>query len=227
MAEFALFFPKLMGHEGGYVNHPADPGAETYAGVARAYNPQWPGWALVDAAKKKLMLVAPIPTNKYAALNKELAAQPTMRGLLLSFYEKLYWDALSLDLVKNQLLAEQMADHGASAGTGRPPKMIQFAVNQVIAAEKADADKVGAGETMTPLVVDGQLGAKSILAINAIDQAKLLKAFVQLRRDFYEYRAAVRTPAPAVLALLQGLNLRPDPKSKVFLKSWLARLPKL
>jgi hypothetical protein len=101
MADFTLFFPKLMGHEGGYVNHPADPGAETYAGVARAYNPQWPGWPLVDAAKKKLMLVAPIPTSKYAALNKELMAQPTMRGLLLSFYEKLYWDALSLDLVKN------------------------------------------------------------------------------------------------------------------------------
>jgi len=213
MADFKLFFPKLMGHEGGYVNHPADPGAETYAGVARAYNPTWPGWPLVDAAKKKLMLVAPIPAAKYAAINKELAAQPSMRGLLMSFYEKLYWDALRLDSVTSQLLAEQMADHGASAGTGRPPKMVQFAVNQV------------AGTKL--LLVDGQLGAKSLSAINTVDQAKLLKAFVQLRRDFYEYQAAVRTPAPAVLALLQELNLRPDPKSKVFLNSWLARLPKV
>jgi lysozyme family protein len=106
-----------------------------------------------------------------------------------------------------------MADHGASSGTGRPPKMIQFAVNQVLGTKL--------------LLVDGQLGAKSISAINTVDQPALLKAFVQLRRDFYEYRAAVRTPAPAVLALLKDLNLRPDAKSKVFLNSWLARLPKL
>lgn len=227
MANFNLFFPKLMGHEGGYVDHPADPGGETYAGVARVYNPQWAGWPLVDAAKKKLGLTSPVAVGKYAAINKELAAQGGLKPLLMSFYKRLYWDALGLDGVRDQLLAEQLADHGTSAGTGRPPRMLQFAVNQVIAAEKVDADTVGAGETLTPLVVDGQLGPKSLAAINALEPAKLVKAFVQLRRDFYEYRAGVRTPAAPVLALLQALALRPDPKSKVFLNSWLARLPKV
>jgi len=213
MANFSLFFPKLMEHEGGYVDHPADPGGETYAGVARAYNPQWPGWKLVDAAKTKLGLRSPVASTSYAAINKALAMEPTMKPQLSSFYEKLYWDALQLDLVKSQALAEQLADHAASAGTGRPPKMLQFAANQVLGKKQ--------------LMVDGQIGPKTIAAINSVDQGKLLKAFVQLRRDFYEYRAGVRTPAPAVLALLVDLNLRPDPKSKVFLNSWLARLPKL
>jgi len=213
MADFKLFFPKLMSHEGGYVDHPADPGGETYAGVARVYNPQWAGWKLVDAVKKKLGLTSPVAKSGYAAINKALALEPAMKPALLAFYESLYWDKLGLDYVTNQQLAEQLADHGTSAGTGRPPKMIQFAVNQVAGAKL--------------LLVDGQMGPKTLAAINAADQPKLLRAFVQLRRDFYEYRAAVRTPAPAVLALLQGLNLRPDPKSKVFLNSWLARLPKV
>jgi lysozyme family protein len=213
MADFNLFFPKLMGHEGGYVNHPADPGAETYAGVARAYNPQWPGWALVDAVKKKLNLGSFVPLAKYATINRELAAEPRMKPLLISFYKKLYWDALQLDFVTNQVLAEQLADHGTNAGTSRPARMIQFAVNQV------------AGRAL--LVIDGQVGPRTITAINAADQPALLKAFVQLRRDHYEYRTAVRTPKPDVVALLKTLGVRPDATQKIFLKSWLARLPKL
>lgn len=214
MANFNLFFPKLMGHEGGYVDHPSDPGGETYAGVARAYNPQWPGWQVVDATKRRLGLHSPVPSTSYPALNRELAAQSaTIRPLLTSFYKSSYWDVLKLDGVSNQLLAEQLADHGASAGTTRPPRMIQFAVNQV------------AGSPL--LVVDGQLGPKTLAAINSVDQVKLLRAFVQLRRAFYQYRAAVAVPAADVLALLEALNLRPDPKSKVFLNSWLARLPKV
>jgi len=211
MADFKLFFPKLMGHEGGYVDHPADPGAETYGGVARAYNPQWAGWALVDAAKKKLGLHSPVPAASYPALNKALAAEPTMKATLSNFYERLYWDALHLDSVSSQALAEQLADHAASAGTARPPRMIQFAANQV------------AGKPL--LVVDGQLGPKTLAAINSLDQTKLLRAFVELRRAFYRYRAGVATPAADVLALLKSLNLRPDAASKVFLNSWLARLP--
>jgi lysozyme family protein len=227
MADFNHFLPGLMSREGGYVDNPADPGKETYAGVARAYNPQWRGWAIVDAAKTKLGLHSPVPFVKYAAINKELAGNAEIKMLIRAFYKASYWDALYLDAITSQVLAEQMCDHGTNAGTSRPAKMIQFAVNQVIAAEKLDADDIGAGEKMTPLVVDGQLGPKTIAAINAIDQAKLLKAFVQLRRDYYEYRTGVRIPAPDVVALLKSLRVAPDPTQKVFLKSWLARLPKL
>jgi lysozyme family protein len=120
------------------------------------------------------------------------------------FYKASYWDVLYLDAITNQVLAEQMCDHGTNAGTSRP-------VNHA------------AGHPV--LVVDGQLGSKTIAAINAADQAKLLSAFVQLRRDHYEYRTGARVPGLAVLALLKSLRVAPDPTQKVFLKSWLARLP--
>lgn len=215
MANFLKFLPGLLRREGGYVDHVLDSGGETYAGVARTYNPRWEGWAHVDLAKVKLGLKRPVPRAKYADINKALAADATMPTLLSNFYKPNYWDVLLLDQVKNQVLAEQMADHSASAGPSRPAAMIQFAVNQVTPTSQAR------------LTVDGVVGPRTIAAVNAADQAALLKAFVQLRRDHYEYRTATRTPAPAVVALLKSLKVWPDASQKVFLNSWLARLPKL
>lgn len=215
MANFLKFLPGLLQREGGYVDHQLDSGGETYRGVARTYNPRWEGWAHVDLVKVKLGLKSPVARAKYADINKALAADATMPTLLSAFYKPNYWDVLLLDQVKSQVLAEQMADHSASAGPSRPAAMIQFAVNQITPANQAR------------LVVDGVVGPRTVAAINAADQAKLLKAFVQLRRDHYEYRAATRVPEPAVLALFKSLKIWPDATQKVFLNSWLARLPKL
>jgi lysozyme family protein len=212
MANFLKFLPALLKREGGYVDHPLDSGGETYAGVARTYNPRWAGWPVVDTAKVALGIKRPVATTKYAAINKALAVNVEMPTLLSAFYKPNYWDVMLLDQVKSQVLAEQLADHGTNAGPSRPAAMIQFAVNQV------RGDHV--------LTVDGVIGPKSIAAINAVDQAALLTAFVQLRRAHYEYRTAVRVPAPEVVALFKTLKIYPDATQKVFLNSWLARLPK-
>ena len=39
MADFFPAFLKLMGHEGGYVNHPSDPGGETKYGISKRVFP--------------------------------------------------------------------------------------------------------------------------------------------------------------------------------------------
>jgi lysozyme family protein len=215
MANFAKFLPALLQREGGYADHQLDVGGETYRGVARTYNPRWDGWLVVDGVKQKLGVKRPVPKAKYAAINKELATNVAMPTMLSAFYKPNYWDVLLLDQVKSQALAEQMADHSASAGPSRPAAMIQFAVNKVTPTNQAR------------LVVDGVVGPKTIAAVNAADQTALLKAFVQLRRDHYEYRTATRTPAPDVVALFKSLKIWPDATQKVFLNSWLARLPKL
>jgi lysozyme family protein len=215
MANFLKFLPGLLRREGGYVDHELDSGGETYAGVARAYNPRWEGWSHVDLAKAKLGLKRPVPRTKYADINKALAADVAMPTVLSSFYKPNYWDVLLLDQVKSQALAEQMADHSASAGPSRPAAMIQYALNQITPTNQPR------------LTVDGVVGPRTIAAVNAADQAALLKAFVQLRRDHYEYRTGTRTPAPGVVALLKSLKVWPDPTQKIFLNSWLARLPKL
>ena len=41
----------VMEYEGGYVNHPNDPGGETYKGISRRAHPNWKGWQLIDQKK--------------------------------------------------------------------------------------------------------------------------------------------------------------------------------
>lgn len=50
MAEFLSAFERAILAEGGYRLHqvPGDTGGMTYAGIARAKNPQWPGWVMID-----------------------------------------------------------------------------------------------------------------------------------------------------------------------------------
>ena len=48
MADFNLSIPKILKHEGGYVDNPNDIGKETYGGISRKYNPNWEGWKFID-----------------------------------------------------------------------------------------------------------------------------------------------------------------------------------
>ena len=51
MADFATAYAPLAGFEGGWCNVQGDSGGETYAGIARRYWPDWPGWKLIDGEK--------------------------------------------------------------------------------------------------------------------------------------------------------------------------------
>ena len=44
----------LLHHEGGYVNHPEDPGGETNLGVTRAVYEQWVNPQVMDGEMKAL-----------------------------------------------------------------------------------------------------------------------------------------------------------------------------
>ena len=48
---FETAYDKMMVDEGGYILHTisGDTGGTTYAGIARNKNPQWAGWAFIDA----------------------------------------------------------------------------------------------------------------------------------------------------------------------------------
>lgn len=58
----------LLHHEGGYVDHPEDPGGETNHGVTRAVYEQWLGRQVMDGEMKALTHadVAPIYRKNYA-----------------------------------------------------------------------------------------------------------------------------------------------------------------
>lgn len=46
MAEFTPAFEEMIRNEGGYILHnvAGDHGGDTYAGIARRFHPDWPGW---------------------------------------------------------------------------------------------------------------------------------------------------------------------------------------
>jgi len=51
MADFNDAYEKTILNEGGYKLHnvPDDRGGQTYAGIARRYHPNWPGWRYIDS----------------------------------------------------------------------------------------------------------------------------------------------------------------------------------
>lgn len=64
---FEASLRKLLAHEGGYVNHPADPGGMTNLGVTRRSWEQWTGKAVTEEDMRALTpaMVAPLYRAKY------------------------------------------------------------------------------------------------------------------------------------------------------------------
>ena len=56
MADFIPAKTITGGLEGLYSYDPNDPGGETWCGVSRVNNPNWSGWAIIDAHKKQFGL---------------------------------------------------------------------------------------------------------------------------------------------------------------------------
>lgn len=106
MADFLPAFEKMIRAEGGYKLHTVsgDTGGQTYAGIARNKNPQWPGWAAVDRGD--------LPDA----------------GVVRAFYKPLYWDAIMGDDLTSQDVAESVFDFGVNAGPALAKKLAQLVV---------------------------------------------------------------------------------------------------
>ena len=93
----------LLKHEGGYVNHPKDPGGETNLGVTKRVYEEWGG-------------------NKNMKDLKEEDVAP--------IYKKNYWDRCKCDHLPSGLdLA--VFDWAVNSGTGRAAKNLQAMIGTV------------------------------------------------------------------------------------------------
>ena len=93
----------ILHHEGGYVNHPKDPGGETNLGVTKRVYEEWGGKK--DMRDLSVKDVAPI-------------------------YKKNYWDRLKGDSLPDGLDL-CVFDFGVNAGTGRSAKYLQKMIGTV------------------------------------------------------------------------------------------------
>lgn len=98
---FPAALKELLKHEGGYVNHPADPGGRTNLGVTQRVWEAWTGKRATEAAMR--------------ALTPEIVAP---------LYRKHYWDTVKADELPGGL-ALTVFDFGVNAGPGRAIKFLQ------------------------------------------------------------------------------------------------------
>lgn len=145
MADFITAYRITKEHEGGYVNDRDDPGGETYKGVARSRNGYWAGWEIVDQLKGHI------------GFPKSLDGNQTLQKLVKEFYKDQYWDALNLDLVKDQAIANELFDTSVNMGVDFASVSLQKVLNVANRNERDYKD----------LIVDGKVGPKTISALNA------------------------------------------------------------
>lgn len=102
MANFSLYFPELLKHEGGYVNDPVDRGKCTNLGIT------------LDTLKNY--------RNKATDCNdvKDLTKKEAE-----AIYKKNYWDKIKGDQISSQSVAELLFDYAVHSGISRASKVIQ------------------------------------------------------------------------------------------------------
>lgn len=138
---FEAAYTRLIGHEGGYSDHPEDRGGETYKGVSRRFNPGWPGWGIIDACKGSENLA------------DCLAHSNTLEDQVKAFYKTAHWDPFDGDNLPYDL-AYELFEIGVNMGVSTACKFLQQTLN-------AFNQK---GRFWEDLIVDGKPGPKTVRA---------------------------------------------------------------
>ncbi|MDB5800688.1 MAG: hypothetical protein JWL63_1627 [Rhodocyclales bacterium] len=112
MADFNPAFEEMIQNEGGYqlTNVASDRGGQTYAGIARNFHSNWPGWTIIDRGDMG---------------NLELSR------LVREFYKANFWDVVSGDAIGPQAIAAGIFDFAVNAGTSTAAKLAQLVVSAV------------------------------------------------------------------------------------------------
>ncbi|RAN30617.1 glycoside hydrolase family 108 protein [Hyphomonas pacifica] len=107
---FLLAFAETMAHEGGWSNHPDDPGGMTFKGITRKAWAVWKGVPVSAISKSDLM-----------AITLEEAQQ---------FYHESYWQPVWGDRLPGGL-DFVIWDIAVNSGPSRAVKMLQKAINRL------------------------------------------------------------------------------------------------
>lgn len=112
MSNFDPAFERMIKNEGGYrlINVQADRGGQTYAGIARNYHPNWPGWRFIDGGDTQNLQIS---------------------TLVRDFYREQFWDKLSCEKMREQAIADTIFDFAVNAGYQTAAKLAQIVVGTV------------------------------------------------------------------------------------------------
>lgn len=107
--------------EGGYSNHPADRGGETFRGISRKNFPAWPGWTTIDQAK------AAMP----ATFKEEIEKSVDLLHQTKIFYRKNFWDVIKGDELPGKYAAA-LFDTAVNSGARTAIRMLQTSLGVTV-----------------------------------------------------------------------------------------------
>ncbi len=111
MADFSVFFPTLLKHEGGFVDNPNDPGGATNKGITLK---------TFEGCAQKYLGIEPTLDNLKALTDAQAEI----------IYKNLYWDRVWGDQFITQELANIVFDFFVNAGANAT-KLLQREVNKM------------------------------------------------------------------------------------------------
>jgi lysozyme family protein len=94
--------PVTLKHEGGYANVSGDTGGETYRGISKKSNPDWPGWAILEKHK---------PLTRGDIINDS-----ALKDAVCELYFAKYFQKNNFHLIRHSVVALQMFDFAVHGG---------------------------------------------------------------------------------------------------------------
>ena len=168
-ADFNLAYAPVKTFEGGWCDVPGDSGGETYAGVARNFFPDWPGWHLVDAAKAH-----PSFAQGSRAFSRHLAGNAALETHVTAFYRVEWWDRMGLAAFP-QLVANELFEQAVNLGRGGSGRLLQRVCNAMNYARRDGNDE----RLFDDLAEDGAIGPKTVKALTLVLQYRNEKDIVK------------------------------------------------
>jgi len=156
--------------EGDYVNHPDDPGGETYRGCARRIFPNWKGWIIIDNYKVDMLEIDLKSKAGKKRLETHLHEDIQLQVEVKDFYLTEFWKPLKADKIESKLIAMEYFDTAVNCGHGTSKKFLQRTLNFLNLKEKRWDD----------LVVDGKVGPKTISACNIATKRQDIEEALEL-----------------------------------------------
>lgn len=160
MADFDPAIAVVLSHEGGYVDHPNDPGGATNHGVSLRWLLQQFVVEGLDPADFDFDGDGDVDAQDIRLMPREAAIEA---------YRQKWWNKYGYHQITDQAIATRMFSFSVNTGARQAHKFIQRACRAC----------------GWDLVDDGMLGPKSLAAINTIDPQQLLPALRSEAAGFY------------------------------------------